>query len=143
MTKEKIYEGEVHDMKDMERNQRKRREEYDAFDHGRASRPGNLQNGASPIWKALSVLIALAALAYDVSPVDAIPDGIPVLGWLDDLGMTVMAALNVYQQFAKDQGSMLVKLAKYVKWMMIAMILLAGVAVGGLVTLIIHLVAQS
>ncbi|MCQ2100529.1 MAG: DUF1232 domain-containing protein [Fibrobacter sp.] len=143
MKKEKIYEGEVHDMKDMERNQRKRREEYDAFDHGRASRPGNLQNGASPIWKALSVLIALAALAYDVSPVDAIPDGIPVLGWLDDLGMTVMAALNVYQQFAKDQNSTLVKLIRYTKWMLVALVVIAGVVVGGIVTLIIHLVMQA
>lgn len=129
MTKEKIYEGEVHDMKDI-----------DAFDHGRASRPGNLQNGASPIWKALSVLIALAALAYDVSPVDAIPDGVPVLGWLDDLGMTVMAALNVYQQFAKDQNSLMVKLAQFAKWSMVLLIFIAFVALGGLAALIALLV---
>lgn len=141
MTKEKIYEGEVHDMKDMERNQRKRREEYDAFDHGRASRPGNLQNGASPIWKALSVLIALAALAYDVSPVDAIPDGVPVLGWLDDIGVSLMAAINLYQQFAKDQNSTLVKLIRYTKWMLVALVVIAGVVVGGLVAAIIALVA--
>lgn len=140
MTKEKIYEGEVHDMKDMERNQRKRREEYDAFDHGRTSRPGNLQNGASPIWKALSVLIALAALAYDVSPVDAIPDGVPVLGWLDDIGVSLMAAINLYQQFAKDQNSLMVKLAQFAKWSMVLLIFIAFVALGGLAALIALLV---
>ena len=53
-----------------------------------------------------------------------------------------MAALNAYQQFSKDQSSMVVRLAKYVKWMMVAFIVLAGVAVGGLVTAIIALVMR-
>lgn len=140
MKKEKIYEGEVHDMKDMERNQRERDSRENEFCRDSASR--NLQNGVSPVWKALSVLITLAALAYDVSPIDAVPDGIPVLGWLDDLGVTLIAALNMYQQFAKDQGSLLVKLAKYVKWSMVALVILAGVAVGGLIALIVQQVTQ-
>lgn len=131
MKKEKIYEGEVHDMGDMNR-----------APQGDESSSREMQ-GASPVWKALSIAIAMLALAYDVSPIDAVPDGIPVLGWLDDVGMTIMAALNVYQQFAKDQGSMLVKLVKYVKWMMVALVIFAGVAVGGLITLIVHLVTQS
>ncbi len=99
-------------------------------------------DGNAPIWKALSVVLAMLAVAYDVSPVDAVPDAVPVLGWLDDVGFTVMAALNVYQQFAKDQTSMLVRLVKYVKWMLVALILLAGVAIGGLVTAIMALVTR-
>ena len=35
----------------------------------------------------VSRLMALAVVAYVVSPFDLIPDVIPVLGWLDDLGV--------------------------------------------------------
>ena len=98
---EKVYEdAEVHDM--------------NAMGHG-SSREGSsakeVQNGAPVVWKALSVIIAMMALAYDISPLDLSPDTIPVLGWLDDAGITVMAALNAYQQFAKDQNAISVRLA--------------------------------
>ena len=42
---------------------------------------------ASPIGK----LFVLAALVYVVSPVDAIPDALPVIGWLDDVGVMSLA----------------------------------------------------
>lgn len=93
-------------------------------------------------WKALSVVIAMLALAYDVSPIDAVPDGIPVLGWLDDVGVTLVAALNAYQQFAANQDALLVKLAKYVKWLLVALVVIAGIAVGGLIAAIIALVSH-
>jgi len=131
MKKEKIYEGEVHSMDEMGREKEKQK-----------SSSKEMQ-GASPVWKALSVVIAMMALAYDLSPIDAVPDTIPVLGWLDDLGVTVMAALNLYQQFAANQDAILVKLAKYIKWMLVALVVIAGVAIGGLITLIVHLVTQS
>ena len=126
---EKVYEdAEVHDMNDM----------------GHASsREGSsakeVQNGAPVVWKALSVIIAMMALAYDISPLDLSPDTIPVLGWLDavldwldDAGITVMAALNAYQQFAKDQNAISVRLAKYVKWMMVAVLVIAAAVIIGL-----------
>ena len=128
----KVFEDvEVHDMSEM-----------DAHSSRRNKGAEKEQNGVSVVWKALSVLIAMAALAYDMSPIDAVPDALPVLGWLDDLGFTAMAALNLYQQFAKDQGALAVRLAKYVKWMLIALVVIAGVAVGGLVALIVKLVTQ-
>jgi uncharacterized membrane protein YkvA (DUF1232 family) len=43
---------------------------------------------ASPAAKLLFVL----ALLYIVFPVDAIPDVVPVLGWLDDAGLAALAA---------------------------------------------------
>jgi uncharacterized membrane protein YkvA (DUF1232 family) len=157
MPQEKVYEdAEVHDMNDM--------------GHG-SSREGSsakkVQNGAPVVWKALSVIIAMMALAYDISPLDLSPDAvpvlgwldavlgwlddagttlvaalispldlspdtIPVLGWLDDAGITVMAALNAYQQFAKDQNAISVHLAKYVKWMMVAVLVIAAAVIIGL-----------
>ena len=122
MPNEKVYEdAEVHDMNDM----------------GGSSREGtgtkDVQNNGVPVvWKALSVIIAMMALAYDISPLDLSPDTIPVLGWLDDAGITVMAALNAYQQFAKDQNAISVRLAKYVKWMMVAVLVIAAAVIIGL-----------
>ena len=49
-------------------------------------------------WK--RVIIALLAMIYVISPLDLIPDFIPVIGWLDDLGVLVWAARQVL--FNKD-----------------------------------------
>ena len=130
MANDKVYDDvEVHDMNDMHRDRR-------------SVKTGDEQNSAPVVWKALSVIIAMLAIVYDLSPIDAVPDAIPLFGWLDDVGFTVMAALNAYQHFTKDQNSMMVRLAKYVKWMMVAFVVLAGVAVGGLITAIIALVTH-
>ena len=132
MPNEKVYEdAEVHDMNDM----------------GHASsREGSsakeVQNGAPVVWKALSVIIAMMALAYDISPLDLSPDAVPVLGWLDDADITVMAALNAYQQFAKDQNAISVRLAKYVKWMMVAVIVIAAAVILGLIAAIVALITH-
>ena len=37
-------------------------------------------------------LAGVAAVAYVLWPLDLIPDGIPVLGWLDDAGIVAAAA---------------------------------------------------
>ena len=129
---EKVYEdAEVHDMNDM----------------GGSSREGtgtkDVQNNGVPVvWKALSVIIAMMALAYDISPLDLSPDAVPVLGWLDDAGITVMAALNAYQQFAKDQNAISVRLAKYVKWMMVAVLVIAAAVILGLIAAIVALITH-
>ena len=39
----------------------------------------------------LGKLFVLAALVYVVSPVDLIPDAIPIVGWLDDVGVMSLA----------------------------------------------------
>ena len=132
MPNEKVYEdAEVHDMNDM----------------GGSSREGtgtkDVQNNGVPVvWKALSVIIAMMALAYDISPLDLSPDAVPVLGWLDDAGITVMAALNAYQQFAKDQNAISVRLAKYVKWMMGAVVVIAAAVILGLIAAIVALLTH-
>ena len=45
-------------------------------------------------WK--RVIIAVLAMLYVISPLDLIPDFIPVVGWLDDLGVLVWAARQVF-----------------------------------------------
>ena len=131
MANDKVYDDvEVHDMNDMHRN---RRNDVKT-DAGQSESP--------VIWKVLSVLIAMLAIVYDLSPIDLVPDAVPLFGWLDDVGFTLMAALNAYQHFSKDQSALVVRLAKYVKWMMVAFIIIAGVAVGGLVTAIVALVTH-
>ncbi len=41
--------------------------------------------------------LLLGAVAYAVFPFDAVPDTIPVLGWLDDIGLLAMAASAVWR----------------------------------------------
>lgn len=41
-----------------------------------------------PVWKKG---LALFAVVYVVSPIDVIPDMIPILGWMDDLGVLAIA----------------------------------------------------
>ncbi len=40
----------------------------------------------------------LLAVAYDVSPVDVIPDVLPVVGWMDVVVVTGLALLNLFRQ---------------------------------------------
>lgn len=40
--------------------------------------------------------LLFAAVAYTLWPLDAIPDTIPVLGWLDDVGLLSLAVAAVW-----------------------------------------------
>jgi uncharacterized membrane protein YkvA (DUF1232 family) len=51
-----------------------------------------LQAPATPIW---AKTVIIAALGYFISPIDAIPDAIPVVGYADDLGVLVAAIATV------------------------------------------------
>ncbi|MDY7225801.1 YkvA family protein [Hyalangium rubrum] len=54
-----------------------------------------LKDGRVPLWKKLAGLLAVL---YFLSPVDAIPDFLPILGWLDDLGVLSAAAFYMVRQ---------------------------------------------
>jgi uncharacterized membrane protein YkvA (DUF1232 family) len=41
-------------------------------------------------------LLLFGAIAYAVFPLDAIPDTIPVIGWLDDVGILSLAAMAIW-----------------------------------------------
>lgn len=48
-----------------------------------------------------SRLLALGALLYLISPIDAIPDAIPILGLTDDAGVITAAAAKVADDMKK------------------------------------------
>ncbi|PKP13228.1 MAG: hypothetical protein CVU08_06475 [Bacteroidetes bacterium HGW-Bacteroidetes-3] len=47
-------------------------------------------NGSFKLDK-MSLAIIAGAMIYVISPIDAIPDFIPVFGWLDDIGIVALA----------------------------------------------------
>lgn len=60
------------------------------------SRRNDVRPASRIPWKA--ALSALLAVAYGASPLDVIPDVIPLLGWLDDaVAVPVLLALALVQ----------------------------------------------
>lgn len=90
--------------------------------------------------KTLSIVVMVLAVLYDASPIDAIPDVIPIVGWLDDFGFTAIAALNLFQQLYGDQTAAIVKAAKYAKWIFVVLTAIAVLILGGLVVALIALI---
>ncbi len=58
-----------------------------------------LRNPAAP---GISKLVALLAAVYIVSPVDLIPDVIPILGWLDDGVISIMLFKLAFKLLPKE-----------------------------------------
>ena len=42
-----------------------------------------------------NIIILTAVILYTITPLDGIPDIIPVVGWLDDLGLLALAVKTV------------------------------------------------
>lgn len=93
----------------------------------------------SALWKTLSVIWAALALIYDISPVDISPDAIPFLGWIDDIGVTAPALLNLVQNFLRDPESYTAKILKTLKWIALALCACVFVMVGGITLVVITL----
>ena len=108
--KHKILEGEVSDMNEMPHS--------DSHEKPRHT-PLNK--------KSLAVVLMFAALVYDSSPYDLMP-----ILQFDDLGLTTAAILNLFQQFAKDQDSNLVRILKYAKWAIVILVVIAILLLVGL-----------
>lgn len=72
---------------------------------------------------------------YALSPIDIIPDVIPVVGWADDLLALVGGGLNLIQATIGQTNETLAGIVKFVKWItiilggiLVAIIALLGVA---------------
>ncbi len=61
------------------------------------------KNKNRPWWKNPPVMIVLGLL-YCISPIDLIPD-IPVVGWIDDIGVLGYVIKTVLEQRKKDSES--------------------------------------
>ena len=66
------------------RNLTTRRSDRRGFLGGARAAARYLFDGNAPV---LGKLILVAAVGYMVLPVDLLPDAVPVVGWLDDLGV--------------------------------------------------------
>jgi uncharacterized membrane protein YkvA (DUF1232 family) len=53
-----------------------------------------------PLWRRLAGFLAVI---YFVSPVDALPDILPILGWLDDIGVLSAAAFFMVREVQRYQ----------------------------------------
>lgn len=72
---------------------------------------------------------------YALSPIDIIPDVIPVIGWADDLLAVVGGGLNLIQATVAQSSATLAGILKMVKWDVIILgIILIGIIalIGGL-----------
>lgn len=69
------------------------------------------QKPDTPLW---AKTVIYGALTYFISPVDAVPDLTPVLGYSDDLGVLVSAVLTV-SMYVTDEVRQLAR-EKIKKW---------------------------
>lgn len=89
-----------------------------------------------------SVIFMVVSVIYAISPIDLATDAIPIVGWLDDVGLLMTTTMNAVQQFAKNQESFMVKILKYLKWFMVIAILITALLFGGLIAAIVALVTK-
>lgn len=58
----------------------------------------------------------ILAVIYTVSPVDLVPDVLPIVGWLEDALFLIVGGLNGIQNGVLDDNSSLRKIIKFLKW---------------------------
>ncbi|WP_010254009.1 YkvA family protein [Myroides injenensis] len=64
-----------------------------------------------------ALLVGVLGVLYGISPIDLVPDVIPVVGWLDDLVIAGGAILHVIEAYLKDYSNSLASLVRMVKWL--------------------------
>lgn len=81
--------------------------EYNNYDDN-SNKPA--QSGITP-WIPL-----ILAIIYTVSPVDLVPDVLPVVGWFEDALLLIVGGLNGVQNGLLDANSSLRGIVKFLKW---------------------------
>lgn len=76
----------------------------------------------------------ILALIYTVSPIDLVPDFIPIVGWLEDALLVIVGGLNGIQNGILEANSSLRTLIKYLKW---GLLIIGGIAILIVVILVV------
>ena len=76
----------------------------------------------------------ILALIYTVSPIDLVPDFIPIVGWLEDALLVIVGGLNGIQNGVLEANSSLRTLIKYLKW---GLLIIGGIAMLIVVLLVV------
>ncbi len=76
----------------------------------------------------------ILALVYTISPVDLVPDFIPIVGWFEDALFVIVGGLNGIQNGILDANSSLRTLIKFVKW---GILIIGGIAILIVVLLVV------
>lgn len=53
--------------------------------------------------KFFAILLIIVAVVYDINPVDFVPDVAVVVGWIDDIVITLISIINAYIQWKKGR----------------------------------------
>ena len=92
-------------------------------------------NENQPASKGIKPWIPLIlALIYTVSPIDLVPDFIPIVGWLEDALLLLVGGLNGIQNGVLEANSSLRTLIKYLKW---GLLIIGGIAILIVVLLVV------
>lgn len=70
------------------------------------------------------------ALGYTLSPIDLVPDTLPVLGWLDDISILIASVLNLFQNYHENTHKQLTLILKYLKWLFLLFFILLVLFLG-------------
>ena len=76
----------------------------------------------------------ILALIYTVSPIDLVPDFIPIVGWFEDALLVIVGVLNGIQNGVLEANSSLRTLIKYLKW---GLLIIGGIAILIVVLLVV------
>ena len=78
------------------------------------------------IWVVLGII-------YAISPIDLLPDAIPIAGWVDDILITVTGGLNLIQSYLQESNEHLAKIVKGIKWVLIVL----GILIIAIIALVV------
>lgn len=64
------------------------------------------------VWTGLAIL-------YSISPIDVVPDFLPVAGWADDILVLGTSVLNLLQAYTRDSNEALSAILKTLKYLVL------------------------
>ncbi len=81
----------------------------------------------------------ILAVLYAISPIDFVPDTIPIAGWFEDALFVVVAGLNGIEKSMLTNNKTLQNIIKFIKWGL----LIFGIIVIVLLILIVVLIVKD